>query len=236
MTIDNTSGKVCAVIVAAGRGTRMNMDRSKQYVDIAGKPVLARTIQTFEDCPEVEDIVVVANEQDLDYVRSEIIERYGFVKVRKLAAGGSERQDSVFNGLKQLDEKCDIVLIHDGARPFVGILEIKSVIEAAIEYGAACTAVPAKDTIKRADPDGFIAETPDRSNLWQVQTPQAFKVETIMEAYRKAYKDGFRGTDDSMLAERLGCKVKLVMGNYNNIKITTREDLLFAAAIAGEQL
>jgi len=223
--------KVYAVIVAAGAGKRMNMTQNKQFVSIAGKPVLARTIQAFEDCDRIDEIVVVVNGKDIAYCEKEIIERYGFNKVKAVTAGGVERQDSVFNGLKVLDGSCDVVLIHDGARPFVESGIINRCIDGAVEFGSACAAVPVKDTLKISDECGFIAETPDRSRFWQVQTPQAFKYGIIMEAYKSAEKDGFRGTDDSVLVERLGYKTKLVAGSYYNIKITTREDLVFGEAI-----
>ncbi|NTV89790.1 MAG: 2-C-methyl-D-erythritol 4-phosphate cytidylyltransferase [Clostridiales bacterium] len=224
--------KVCAVIVAAGRGTRMNMAQSKQYVDILDKPVVARTIQAFQDCGAVDGIIVVVNEQDMEYCRQEIIDKYCYSKVTALVAGGAERQDSVFSGLRFLPSDCGIVLIHDGARPFIDNDGINSCIAAATEFGSACMAVPVKDTIKCSDTDGFIEGTPERSRLWQAQTPQAFRYGLIMEAYQKAEKEGFRGTDDTVLAERLGIRTRLVPGSYFNIKITTREDLVIAEAIA----
>ncbi len=233
MSTDSIRGKkVCALIVAAGRGTRMNMDQNKQYVDIAGKPVLARTIQAFEGCGAVDEIIVVVNEQDLSYCRREIIEKYAFIKVKSLVGGGAERQDSVYNGLLQLNDEYGLVLVHDGARPFIDNNGIIRCMAEAEKFGSACIAVRVKDTVKRADEEGFIAETPDRSSLWQVQTPQAFKYEIIIKAYQSAAKDGFRGTDDAVLAERLGYRTKLVPGSYYNIKITTKEDLLIAGAIA----
>lgn len=220
------------VIVAAGKGTRMNMDLNKQYVEIAEKPVLARTIQAFEDCAHIGEIVIVVNKQDILYCKQNIIDVYGFEKVKALVSGGDERQKSVYNGLKEVGELCDIVLIHDGARPFIDEDSIIGSIEAAREYGAACVGVPVKDTIKSADFDGNIKDTLDRSMLWAIQTPQVFKYELIMEAHRRAEEQGFLGTDDSVLVERLGIKVRLVKGSYDNIKITTREDLIIAEAIS----
>lgn len=223
--------KVSAVIVAAGKGTRMNMDVNKQYIEVEGKAVLARTIQVFEDCEAVGEIILVVNQFDIVYCKQNIIDLYGFKKVKALVAGGAERQDSVFNGLNEVRPDCDIVLIHDGARPFVHIETIEDSIRTVQEYGAACVAVPVKDTIKRSDKDCFIAETLDRSVIWSIQTPQSFRYDLIMKAHIKAREDGFTGTDDAVLAERVGFRTKLVMGSYDNIKITTQDDLIFAEAI-----
>ncbi len=224
---------VSAVIAAAGQSTRMNMDINKQYIDICGKPVLARTIQVFEDCSLVDEIILVVNRQDIVYCRQNILDEYSFSKVKALVSGGKSRQESVFNGLIEVDAKCGVVLIHDGARPFINEEKIAESINVTIEYGAACVAVPVKDTVKRVDSYGFIEETPDRSALWYVQTPQAFKYDLIMKAHKNALRDGFTATDDSTLIERMGLPVKLVMGEYNNIKITTCEDLKIAEAIIG---
>lgn len=226
---------VCAIIVAAGTGSRMNMEMNKQYVDICGKPVLARTIQAFEDCGQVGEIVVVVNEKDIIYCKQNIVERYGFDKVKVLVSGGETRQESVSRGLKQAGENCEIILIHDGARPFIDDAGIVSSIAAAEEFGAACVAVPAKDTVKIADSEDFVSSTLDRSSLWSIQTPQAFQRDLIKNAHRIAAEEGYCGTDDAVLVERLGHRLKLVKGSYFNIKITTQEDLVIAGAIA-EQL
>ncbi|NLK86210.1 MAG: 2-C-methyl-D-erythritol 4-phosphate cytidylyltransferase [Clostridiaceae bacterium] len=224
-------GKNSVVIVAAGKGKRMGLDMNKQYVEVHGRPILAMTIQGFEDCGHVDEVVVVANENEIEYCRRNIVEKFGFTKVKALAPGGETRQQSVFNGLGRVSPDCGIVLIHDGARPFILQESIIACINAAGVYGAACAAVPVKDTVKMADTDGFVDRTIDRSGLWQIQTPQAFEYGLIMDAHRKALVAGFDGTDDAMLAERLGCKVKLVKSDYYNIKITTKEDLIFADAI-----
>lgn len=193
---------------------------------------MARTIQAFEDCDFINEIILVLNEQDILFCRSNIVEYYSFNKVKFLVAGGSERQYSVFNGLREVSSKCEVVLIHDGARPFIREECIINSIKSAWEYGASCAAVPVKDTIKSADANGFISETLERSTLWSIQTPQTFRYEIIMDAHRKALEDGFTGTDDAVLVERQNFKVKLVMGGYDNIKITTIEDLVMAEAIA----
>lgn len=223
---------VSAVVVAAGKSSRMNMDTNKQYIEIGGVPVLARTLLAFQNCDKVREIIVVVNGQDILFCKQEIIDNYDLDKVKKLVAGGEERQESVYNGLIEVSEKCDIVLIHDGARPFVREESIYESISAAFEYGASCVAVPSKDTIKSADDDGFVNRTLDRKKLWIIQTPQAFRYELIMDAHRKAMEDGFKGTDDAVLVERLGLPLKLIMGSYDNIKITTQEDLIIGEAIA----
>lgn len=223
---------VSAVVVAAGKGSRMNMDTNKQYIEIGGIPVLARTLLTLQNCDMINEIILVVNGQDIIFCKQEIIDSYELDKVKKLVAGGEERQESVYNGLLEVNEECDIVVIHDGARPFVREESISGSISAAYEYGASCVAVPSKDTIKSADEDGFVNRTLDRSKLWIIQTPQAFRYELIMDAHKKAIEDGFKGTDDAVLIERLGLPLKLVMGSYDNIKITTQEDLIIGEAIA----
>ena len=221
-----------AVVVAAGKGTRMNMDINKQYIDIDGIPLLARTLKVFEDCSLIDEVVLVVNNNDMFYCKENVVEAYDLKKVKFLVAGGAQRQDSVYNGLCQVNNEAEIVVIHDGARPFITEEIIEECIEAAQEYGAATAAVPVKDTIKSADEDGFVKKTLERSTLWAVQTPQAFLKDIIMKAHKKAAEDGFYGTDDTVLVERMGMPVRVVMGSYNNIKITTREDLIFAEALA----
>ena len=225
--------KVSVVIAAAGKGTRMGLEQNKQYVELLGKPLLARTIQVFEDSGLIDEIILVANMTEVEYCRENIADRYGFNKIRCIVAGGATRQQSVFNGLKHISTDCSIVLIHDGARPFIGNDTIMDCIGMASECGAAIAAVPVKDTVKRADADGFVDETVDRSGLWSIQTPQAFRCQLVLEAHRRAAEEGFEGTDDAVLVERMGLKVRLVASSYYNIKITTREDLAIAAAIAG---
>ena len=223
---------VSAIIVAAGKGTRMNMDVNKQYIDVCGKPLLTRTLQIFQDCSFVDEIIVVVNSKDIFYCKKDIIEEYGMDKVKYLVAGGTERQNSVYNGLMQVDRKTDIVLIHDGARPFVAEDTIIDCIESAIECGVSTVGVPVKDTIKVSDGGGYVEKTLNRSKLWSIQTPQAFKYDLIVKAHEKALKEGYTGTDDTVLSEEmLGVRTRLVMGSYENIKITTQEDLIFAEAI-----
>lgn len=220
-----------AVIVAAGKGTRMNMDINKQYIDLGGMPLLARTIKVFEENSAIDEIILVVNGEDILWCRKNIVGSYGFSKVRAIVAGGSERQASVYNGLCEVNSGCGVVLIHDGARPFIRDAAIISSIDAAREFGAAAVAVPVKDTIKEATSEGLVGRTLDRSLLWAVQTPQTFRYGLILDAHRRALEQGYTGTDDTVLVERLGYAAKLVMGSYDNIKITTVEDLAVAEAI-----
>ena len=218
------------VIVAAGTGSRMNMGLSKQFIKIEGKEVIAYTIEKFYNNPNIEDIVVVVKEEECEFFKKEILDKYNFKNI-KIAYGGKERQDSVYNGLKLLDEKCSFVLIHDGARPFVSDKIIKNSIEEVKNHKAIVVGVPVKDTIKVIDNDKNIVDTPNRSVLWAVQTPQTFDYNILLDAYDDAFKNGFYGTDDAMLVERIGYKVKMVEGSYNNIKITTQEDLTIGSKI-----
>lgn len=210
----------------------MNSGLSKQYMENAGKPVLAWTLERFEECSIVDEVVLVINEQDFIYCKQNIIDEFELCKVKALVAGGAERQNSVYNGLLEVSSECGIVIIHDGARPFVSEKIIRDSIAGAAACGACGVAVPVKDTIKIAGQDGFVLGTPDRNSLWAIQTPQTFKYSIIMDAHRRAISEGFTGTDDAVLVERLGMKMKLVMGSYDNIKITTKEDLVIAEAIA----
>jgi 2-C-methyl-D-erythritol 4-phosphate cytidylyltransferase len=230
----NCDLKISAVIVAAGKGTRMNMDINKVYVEVYGKPVIARTIEVFEKCSCIDEIILVVGSQELIHCKQNIVDFYGFTKVKTLVCGGRERQNSVYNGILEVSKDCDIVLVHDGARPFLNEENIIDSVDAAYEYGAASVAVPVKDTVKVSDAENFASETLDRSRLWSIQTPQAFRYDIIIQAHERAVKEGFIGTDDAVLVERMGQKMKLVMGNYYNIKITTKEDLSMARAIIEE--
>ncbi|OPZ91636.1 MAG: 2-C-methyl-D-erythritol 4-phosphate cytidylyltransferase [Firmicutes bacterium ADurb.Bin419] len=219
------------VVVAAGKGTRMNMDMNKQYIKVGGIPILTRTLRKFDDLDYINEIILVVHNDDILCCKENVIGACNFKKIKCIVTGGLTRQDSVYNGLKEVYERADVVIIHDGARPFVEEECIAACIEAAAECGISTLAVPVKDTIKYSNNEGFVEATPDRSTLWAVQTPQAFKYSLIMDSHKRARIDGFVGTDDTVLAERLGFKTKLVMGSYNNIKITTVEDLIFAEAI-----
>lgn len=214
-----------AIIVAGGSGKRMNSATKKQYIYLNEKPILSYTIAKFENCDEIDEIILVVPKEDIEFVKENIVEKEGFKKLSAVVEGGKERQNSVYNGLKRVSEDCDLVLIHDGVRPFVKDEEIKRVIESAKKFDACVLGVKVKDTIKICDEIDCISHSPDRKTLWAAHTPQAFSYELILTAYNKAFEDGFYGTDDAMLAERLGFRVKMVEGSYDNIKITTPEDL-----------
>ena len=218
------------VIVAAGSGSRMKRDINKQFIKLDGKEIIAYTIEKFYKSEDIDDIVIVIKENEEKYFIENIINKYGFDNI-KLAYCGKERQDSVYNGIKKLNRNCEIVLIHDGARPFVNEDIIKNSIEEAKENNAVVVGVPVKDTIKVVDSDGNIVDTPNRSLLWSVQTPQSFKYEIITKAYEYAYSNDYYGTDDAMLVEHIGYNVKMIEGSYDNIKITTEEDLHFGIQI-----
>jgi len=220
--------KMGAVIVAAGRGSRMRAAESKQYLPLAGMPILFHTLLTFASHPDVAMTTVVVPPGDERRVL-ELAKRYGCDDRLSVTAGGAERQHSVMRGLNMLrNTGVPLVLVHDAVRPFVTHEMISAVGKEAEVSGAAVLAVPVKDTIKIAGPGGVVHSTPDRSSLWVAQTPQAFRVSLLLEAYEKAERDGFLGTDDASLVERLGYPVKLVPGDYANVKITTPEDLEWA--------
>ena len=227
---------VTAIILAAGRGRRMGGDIPKQFLPLVGEPVIARTIRAFEVCPSVDRIVLVTGEEFISYCRKEIVERYGFSKVADVIGGGGERWESVRAALLACEG--DYVMIHDGARPFVHQESILDVLAAAREFGAAALAVPSRDTVKIADGEGFVAETPSRNTVWAMQTPQAFRLDLILKANEILCAKGKMQdvTDDAMIVERSGLsRVKLVQGTYDNIKITTPEDMLLAEAIADRE-
>lgn len=216
------------VVVAAGKGTRMGTPESKQFLLLQDKPVLVHTLERFEGMEQCESIALVTSSNDVDRCR-EWITQYNLPKVRDIVAGGKERQDSVYEGLKAIQKRgVELVLIHDGVRPFVTEEAVYACCEAAVKHHAAVLAVPVKDTIKQANAEGVIVATPDRSSLWAIQTPQAFRLEDVMKAHHKAQEEGWVGTDDAMLVERMGIDVHLVEGSYTNIKLTTPEDLLWA--------
>ena len=217
--------KVGAVIVAAGESTRMG-GVDKVLALLGGRPVLARVIDAFQECKSVQQIVVVLGQQNLKRGQQLVAEQ-GWDKVTDVCPGGQRRQDSVLAGLKQLDH-CHWAVIHDGARPLVTEDLIEQGLAAAAETGAAVAAVPVTYTIKVAGDDGFVQGTPPRQNLWAVQTPQVFRFDIIAEAYRQAK---YEVTDDARLVEQLGYRVKLYMGAYDNIKITTPDDLALAEVL-----
>ena len=225
--------KFTAIVLAGGTGKRMHSHIHKQYLELAGNPVLYYALKAFEES-DVTDIVLVTGADEETYCQREIIEKYHISKVKAIVPGGAERYHSVYAGLCAADG-ADYVLIHDGARPLVTYDIICRSMEAVKEYHACVAGMPVKDTIKAADAEGFSASTPDRSTLWQIQTPQAFRFGLIYRAYEKVFAPGTdrsRITDDAMVMEQYGSlKVKLEEGAYDNIKITTPEDILLAEQI-----
>lgn len=226
--------RVSAVIVAAGQGKRLQTSVPKQFYLIDGKPILFYTLSKFEACSRIDEIILVVAEDWLFHVSKEVVDKFEFHKIRKIVSGGQERQDSVFAGLKALDYKPDMVVIHDAVRPLVSIAKIKETIEACQAHGAAILAIPPADTVK-VEKKGFVDRTLDRSKLWLVQTPQTFNYDLIMRAHKEAQKQKYYATDDSALVERLGHKVKIVPGEEINIKITRPMDLKLAEILLREK-
>lgn len=223
-------GKVSAIILAAGRGKRMNSEINKQFLLINGKPLLYYSLKAFEES-EIDEIILVSGPGYLNFCREEIVEKYGFSKVSGIIEGGDERYNSVYNGLCVL-ESVDFVLIHDSARPMITKELVNFNIQEVKKYRACVTAVPSKDTIKVSDADGFVSYTPNRKDLWNIQTPQTFEFELIKKAYKYAMEGNLSNiTDDAMILENYkeeSVKIKLIEGSYDNIKITTSQDLLVA--------
>lgn len=220
--------KYAAIVLAAGSGKRMNSQVHKQYLIIQDRPVLYYSLKEFQDSA-VDEIVLVVGKGEEEFCRREIVDKYGISKVKAIVEGGKERYHSVFEGLKQTSD-ADYVLIHDGARPFVNQKIIRRCMLEVPEYQACVVGMPVKDTIKIADEGGYAKQTPDRKNVWMIQTPQTFSYALIYEAYEEMLKtEDAAITDDAMVLERTkGKKSKLIEGSYRNIKITTPEDLLIA--------
>ncbi|MBL0226015.1 MAG: 2-C-methyl-D-erythritol 4-phosphate cytidylyltransferase [Geobacteraceae bacterium] len=224
--------KSFALIPAAGMGKRMGASINKQYLQLDGLPIVARTISVFEASPLIEAIYLVIPADEIPYCREHVVAACGFRKVIAIVPGGRERQNSVMNGLKAMRSSVaddDVVLIHDGVRPLITSQLLCESIDVARNNDGALVAVPAKDTIKTVR-DGIIIDTPPREMLWQAQTPQSFRYATIYTAHCEAEREGFMGTDDAALVERRGGTVRIVRGDYRNIKITTPEDLVLAEA------
>ena len=220
---------VSAIVLAAGRGSRMKSKEAKQFIEINGYPLLYYSLKVF-DASIVDEIILVTGANDIDYVRENIVEKYGFTKVRRIVAGGKERFNSVSRGLKACDRRNKIIMIHDAARPCVTNSMIMNSITAARRYKACTVGMPVKDTIKIVDEEGFGIETPDRSTLYQIQTPQTFARDILVEAYDRLRQSGDTDiTDDTMIVERyLDIKSKIIEGSYENIKVTTPEDIELA--------
>lgn len=221
---------VTAIVPAAGGGTRIAGALPKQYLPLAGIPLLTRTLQALRASPRVDRLILVVPPGHEVRCRVEILEPFGLA-VDAMVPGGEDRQASVYAGLQRASLDTDLILVHDGARPFINPAVIQAVVAAAAEAGAAVAAIPVTDTIKVAGPDGWLVETPDRGRLWAAQTPQVFRTALLREAHARALRDGFRSTDDSALVERLGHPVRLVPGSPENLKITTSADLALADQI-----
>jgi len=219
------------VVAAAGTGSRMGSTTNKQFMLLGNRPVLTYCLDFFEAQEEVDSIVVVCRSDEVDYCSREIIRDYQYAKVLAVIAGGPERQDSVWNGLRRLQSKQEWVAIHDGARPLLTAKVFGEVFRAARRFGAAVPGLPPKDTLKILDSEHFVHQTLKRSSIVAVQTPQIFKAADLLKAYDLARTDNFFGTDDASLYERYIGKVKVVEGDYQNLKITTPEDLILAEAI-----
>jgi 2-C-methyl-D-erythritol 4-phosphate cytidylyltransferase len=222
---------VSAIIAAAGEGIRMKGPTRKQYLELSGKPVLSYPLIAFDDCALIEEIFLVIPKEDISDCRNNIISLLDLRKKVHLVPGGVHRQDSVYNGLLSVSKKTDIIVIHDGVRPFIRSEDLTACILFAKDVGACILGTPASDTLKRVEKSQIIEETLDRENIWLTQTPQAFKYDLILKAHEVARRDGVIGTDDASLVERLGKDVKIINGTKYNIKITVKEDLAVANAL-----
>jgi len=227
-----------AIITAAGKSTRLKGNVSKQFINIYGKPILVHTLTVFQNSPEIKEIYVTVPDNYLNFYNKKIIKKYSFDKVKKLIVGGSSRQESVYNALREIPSSCRIILIHDGVRPLITTSEVDLIINKLIQENKSdfkikglIMATPANETIKKVENDNIIKTTIPRSKVWYAQTPQAFFYKVILEAHRKALKDNFVGTDDSSLVERMGWKIKVLRGRHENIKITVPLDLFLAELV-----
>ena len=220
--------KVGAIIPAAGRGKRIGASVPKQFLEIQGRPLLHHTLMVFASCKLIDYVVLVMPPADVDKMGEDWLNKYEIV--RKVVVGGEQRQDSVYNGFSSLEEGTDIVVVHDGVRPFTTPQMIIATVKAAQQHGAAITAIPVSDTVKQAA-DGFVKQTVSRDGLWRVQTPQAFQCGLLQQAFKKAKKDSYYGTDEGSLVEYLGERVKIVPGSELNIKITRKEDLVLGESL-----
>lgn len=246
-----------AVVLAAGRGSRMESGVAKQYMLLQGRPLIWYALHAVEESSVIDDCILVTGAEDISYVKEEIVAKYGFSKVTDVVAGGKERYDSVYNGLAAAvengtawhgDKRCapghdGYIFIQDGARPFLTEEILKRCYDAVRQNHACVAGMPVKDTVKIVDESGFASRTPDRNFLWQVQTPQVFDAPLILSAYERLMREkerlireGISITDDAMVVETFtDCKVRLVEGSYSNMKVTTPEDMTVAEALLGRQ-
>ncbi|MCW5782320.1 MAG: 2-C-methyl-D-erythritol 4-phosphate cytidylyltransferase [Nitrospirales bacterium] len=222
---------VVAVVPAAGLGTRMGGNTPKQYLTIGNLPLLVYSLQVFQQLGEIGEVILSVPAADREYCWRKIVQPFGLEKVTKVVAGGARRQDSVRNGLAAISGRPDGVLVHDGVRPFINQVMVRKVIDCAGKTGAAVVAMPIHDTVKRVDPSGIIQETLKREELWQIQTPQVFRYDWLVEAHQQAQDHQWDVTDDAALIERMGYTVSVVEGSCFNIKVTKPDDLVFGKAI-----
>lgn len=225
--LSKSPGNVSVIIVAGGKGSRFGSQEKKQFILLKGHPILCWTIWRFHQFNWIYEIILVIPKGLHDFVESRIILPYHFDRVRKIVAGGAERQDSVFAGLNAVDPRSQFVCIHDGVRPFVSNKSLSRIYQTVQKYGTAVLGFPSRDTVKRVE-NNIVTNTEDRSKLWLIQTPQVFKYDLIMAAHKKAIGEKYYATDDARLAERLGIPVHLVKGDYPNMKITNPSDLKIA--------
>jgi 2-C-methyl-D-erythritol 4-phosphate cytidylyltransferase len=226
--------RTLAIVLAGGTGKRMGLPTSKQFLLLDNRPILVHTLQVFEECKPVDGVYLIVNHKDLPIIQEEVLEQYRFNKILKLVVGGRLRQDSVRNGIEAIDEPCDIIIIHDAARPFVSPSFIEKSIFLMEMYDAIIPALPVKDTVKIVSKEGFVVKTLERDSLWNIQTPQTFKYDLISKAYREGMAKKLLGYDDSAFIEYMGKKVKVIEGSPYNIKITTPEDLTIARGILSQ--
>lgn len=229
----NLSSKTVAIVAAAGYGKRLGKTIPKQFVEIHGKPILIYTLEKFDRCQEVEEVILVVQTDQIDKAKH-TVDLWHIQKVKKIVEGGDERQHSVWNGMNELADDVEIVIVHDAVRPLVSVEKITEVIQTAKREGAAILAVPVKNTIKRVN-KGWVKETLRRDSLWSIQTPQAFRAGWIKEAYQKAFQNHITATDDAALLERLEYSIKIVKGEDRNIKITSPMDLFVAEKFINEE-
>lgn len=223
--------RIAAIIAAAGLGRRMGGRVPKPYLEIGGRPIICHTLDRFRAAKGLDEVIVVVESGRESSFQDEILARHGYLPHWRVVAGGSVRQESVTNGMEQIPAGCDVVVVHDGVRPFVTSAQIEEAAAAAARDGACIIAARIKETIKRVGSDGCIEETVDRERLFAAQTPQCFQRELLAEALARARRDGFVGTDEASLVERMGVRVTIVEGDARNIKITTPEDLAIAEGI-----
>lgn len=219
------------VIAAAGSGSRMGGKINKQYILLKSRPLLAYSLDVFEKMELVDEIVIVAQAREIEYCEREVVKRFSYQKVSRVVAGGLERQDSIWAGLEELNSNTDFVAVHDGARPFVTSELIEEVLKEAVRWGAAIPGVAVRDTLKQVDRDNFVRQTLDRSSVFAIQTPQIFRYCELHKAYEYAREQRVKATDDASLFEKYIGRVKVVPGDYRNLKITTPEDLAIARTI-----